>query len=229
MDFSIILPAYNEAENLAPLLRDLKKELDEFGIRYEIIVADDGSTDNTQEVLSVLKKEIQELKSLRIWPNIGFSGAVIRGLAVSRGEILGFMDADGQIEVKYLIQTYLKLKEENLDICKGKRIKRKDGFSRRLLSKIYNLLFKIMFGGNLDDIGGKPKVFTRSFYEDVKLESKGWFIDNEIMIKSIKRKYRIGEIPLIFLPRKKGKSKVRFSTTYEYLKNMLYWRFFKKL
>ena len=228
MELSVILPSYNEAENLTPLLRDLRDKLDKLKIQYELIVVDDGSTDNTQAILDSLKKEIPALKNIRIWPNSGFSTAVIRGLGESRGDALAFMDSDGQVDAKYLVEIFLKLKKDNLDICKGKRVKRNDGWQRKYFSKIYNFLFRLMFGGNFDDIGGKPKVFTRHFYEDIKPESKAWFIDNEFMIKAIKRGYKIGEFPVIFNRRQRGKSKVRPSTACSYLIDMLKWWYSKK-
>jgi len=228
MDFSIILPSYNEAANLSSLLKNLKESLDKLAIRYEIIVVDNGSSDNTQAVLTSLKKEIPELKNARVWPNIGYGNGVIRGLGVAQGEILGFMDADGQIEPKYLIAAFLKLKKGGLDLCKGIRTIRHDGLFRLLASRAYNLLFKIMFGGTLGDVNTKPKVFTKDLYQKINLSSKDWFLDSEIILKTIKRGYKIGEVPMVFLPRNRGVSKVRVSTIFEFLKNIFYWRFFAK-
>jgi len=227
-DFSVVLPAYNEAENFPSLVRDIKTNLDSLRICYEIILVDNGSTDNTAEAVNALKAEVPQLKTVRIWPNIGFGNGILQGLAVAQGEILGFIDADGQIEAKYLKDAYLKLKKEGLDLCKGKRISRKDGWLRLFASQIYNFLFKLMFGGNFSDIGAKPKVFTRQLYQDIKPISKDWFLDTEMMIKIIKKKYKVGEFPINFPARKRGKSKVRLSTLAEFLKNMIYWRFFAK-
>lgn len=227
MDFSVVLPAYNEAANLPSLLRKLKDSLDLLAIDYEIIVVDNGSSDNTQEVLLVLKEKIPALKVVVISKNIGFGNGILKGLAVSQGEILGFMDADGQIEPRFLVEIYQKLKKENLDFCKGKRIVRYDGCLRLLVSRIYNLLFKIMFGGDISDLGAKPKLFTRKLYEAIKPVSRDWFIDTEIMIKIIKRGERAGEVPIVFQQRQQGKSKVRIPTALEFVKNMFYWRFFK--
>jgi glycosyltransferase involved in cell wall biosynthesis len=228
MNFSIVLPAYNEAENLPSVLKDLKEVLDGLKISYEIIVVDNGSTDNTQEVLGQVQKEIPQLRIIKLRQNQGFGNGIIQGLIAAQGDVLGFMDADGQIEAKYLSQAYSKLQKENFGLCLGKRIKREDGLSRLFLSKIYNILFKIMFGGNFGDLGAKPKLFTRKFYEFAKPVSKDWFLDTEILIKAIKGKYSAGEIPIISKSRKKGVSKVKISTAFEFLRNMFYWRFFAK-
>ena len=82
-------------------------------------------------------KETPELNNAKIWPNAGFGAAVIKGLSLARGEVLGFMDADGQIEAKYLSQLYLKLTKESFDFCKAKRVKRDDGFRRIFASKVF--------------------------------------------------------------------------------------------
>ena len=229
MIFSIIIPTYNRKLLLAKCLQSIN-DVDFSRNDYEVIVVDDGSTDDTQDILISLGKETPELNNTKIWPNVGFGAAVIKGLALARGEVLGFMDADGQIEAKYLSQLYLKLTKESFDFCKAKRVKRDDGFRRIFASKVYNYIFKITFGGKTDDVCGKPKIFTRDFYEKIKpLSSKKWFIDSEILIKAIKNKSRVGDLPIVFLARKKGFSKAKFlATAIEYLKNIYYWRFVKK-
>jgi len=227
MDLSLVLPALNEAENLPPLLKNTKAVLDNLAISYEIIVVDNGSSDNTAEVLELLKKEIPELKTVIVPRNIGFGNGILQGLYVSQGKVLGFMDADGQIEPRCLAEVYLNLKTKGLDFCKGVRLTRGDGWLRYAASKAYNLLFKLLFGGNINDLGGKPKVFTREFYEKVAPISKDWFLDTEIAIKMIKQGGKMEEMPNSFLVRSGGRSKVRLSTVWEFLKNMFYWRFFK--
>jgi len=228
MKFSVILPAFNEAASLPMVIENIKTELDKINIDYEIIVVDNGSTDNTPKVLSLLKQRFVQLKSTKIWPNIGYGNGILEGLKSAKGEVLSWIDADGQIEAKYLINGYLKLVNEKLDLCKGVRVVRYDSLFRRLTSKCYNFLFKIMFGGNLKDLGAKPKIFKRELFEDIKPVSKDWFLDSEILIKSLKRNYKIGEIPVNALPRSKGVSKIRISTIFEFLKNMFYYWFFIK-
>ncbi|KKU86481.1 MAG: hypothetical protein A2667_00025 [Candidatus Wildermuthbacteria bacterium RIFCSPHIGHO2_01_FULL_47_27] len=224
MDFSIILPAYNEADNLPLLLGNLKEDLDKLQIKYEIIVVDNGSLDNTVEVLNSLKAEISSLRVAKC-PEKGFGGCVLWGLAAAEGEVLGFMDADRQIAPEYLVEIYQKLKSGNLDFCKAVRVSRNDGLARAVISRVYNFIFSLMFGVNAQDINGKPKIFTRELYDKINLISKDWFLDAEIMIKIGRANCARGEVPISFLARKGGASGIHPLTVFEFAKNMIYWRF----
>lgn len=225
--FSIILPAHNEAENLSEVLIDLKETVSGAGIPSEIIVVNDGSTDNTKEVLQSLKKEISQLKIIDIENNGGYGNAIIQGMNAARGDILAFMDSDGQARSADLMRLYGELIDKDIDLCKGVRMRRSEGIIRRLISKAYNLLFRIMFHVNSGDIDGGPVVFTKRFYETVNLASKDFFIDAEILIKARRNNFSMSEIPVIPLERKKGKSTVNFSNSLSCIKNMFYWFLFQ--
>ena len=226
LDFSIVLPVHNEARNLSDVLHGLKKVLQEAGINPEIIAVDNGSTDDTPDILKSLKREIAELKTLRI-EEVGAGIGIIIGLEAAQAPILGFMDADGQVRPEDTVKVFLKLKNENLDLCKGTRVGRFFGWERKIVSKVYNFLFRAMFRLPFQDINGSPKIFTRRFYKEAKLVSKDWFLDAEIMIKAKRGGYRVGEVPIIYLARQGGGSNVSLLTIFEFLKNMLYWFLFK--
>lgn len=221
---SIVLPAYNESENLPNVLRGLKSTLNQVQLLAEIIVVDNGSTDHTPEILSNLKKDIAELKTLKIEKNIGCGNGIIKGLELAQGDILCFMDADGQVRPEDLIAAYHKLRSDNLDLCKGTRVKRFFTLQREIVSNLYNFLFRLLFSSKFGDINGSPKIFTRRFYEAANFVSKDWFLDAEIMIKARQGRYAVGEVPIVYLERKKGDSKVSILTMIEFLKNMFYWR-----
>lgn len=221
LDLSIVLPAYNESENLPDVLWGLKKALNEANIKSEIIVVDNGSSDKTEEVLGLLKKEINELKTLRIEENIGYGNGIIKGIEIAQGPILGYMVADGQVKSEDLVNIYQKLKASNLDFCKGIRINRYDGLVRGVVSKIYNFLFQLMFFCSSKDVNAGPKVFTRNFYETIKPGSKNGFIDSEILIKAKYNNFSVGEVPAVSLGRKRGSSSVSILTAFEFLKDMV--------
>lgn len=228
LDFSIVLPAYNESENLPDVLRGLKKALNEANIESEIIVVDNGSSDNTVEVLGLLKKEIKELKTLRIEENIGYGNGIIKGLEIARGPILGYMVADGQVKPEDLVRVYQKLKNDSLDFCKATRISRCDGLVRKVLSKIYNSLFQLMFRCLCKDVNATPKIFTRNCYQTIKPQSKAVFIDPEILLRSQANNFSMGEVEVVSLARRKGKSAVSILFPLKFLGNMIYWFFFRK-
>jgi len=227
LDLSIVLPAHNEGKNLPGVLQGLKKVLNEANIKSEIIIVDNGSDDNTPDILESLKGEIGELKTLRI-EEVGAGIGTIRGLEVAQAPILGFMDADGQVRPEDVVKVFLKLKNDNLDLGKGTRVGRFFSLERKILSKVYNFLFQLMFRSPFKDINGSPKFFTRRFYEAIKPVSKDWFLDAEIMLKAQRGKYAVGEVPIVYLERKGGGSNVSILTIFEFLKNMFYWFLFKR-
>jgi len=134
MDLSVIVPVYNEEENLEPLIQEIRSALDPLGKRYEIILVDDGSADGTYGVLSRLHKAEPRLKVLRFKRNFGQTAAVAAGLAYAQGEVIVAMDGDGQNDPKDIPALLEKL-EEGFDLVSGWRSPRRDPFwSRRLPS-----------------------------------------------------------------------------------------------
>jgi len=112
-----------------------------------------------------------------------------------------------------------------LDLAKTYRAKRNDGSYRRFISAVYNVLFKIMFPGiKASDMNSKPKIMTRAFYEKIKLDSNGWFIDAEIMILARRLNIKIGEIETIFHSMDSRPSFVKPLSILEFLFNLFNYR-----
>lgn len=219
--FSVIIPAHNEAENLKILLPRLQKALQ--GILHQLVVVDNASNDNTQEIVAGLKNQIPEIAIVRE-PTLGYGRAVLTGLKNADGEVIGIIRADNQEKPEDLAVMYSRFQREGWDFCKAIRKSRKnDGFRRIIISQIYNFLFKTFFGLRSKDINATPKIFTREVYENFKLESKDWFIDAEMVIKAERLGYKIGEVEIEYLPRLKGQSTVKFKHLWEFLKNMIIW------
>ena len=225
--FSLAIPAYNEGESIGFVVRGVVEAVRKVQPDFEIVVVDNGSTDNTAGILDSLKKEIPEVKTIKITLNKGYGGGILTGLSNCSGEVLGFMHADSQVDPERIPDIYNKLIHANLDFCKSVRVKRKESIFRITQSIIYNALFRLLFGGNYRDINGTPKIFRRNFYERLNLFSRDWFLDPEIMIKAMKMGGKIGEVEIIWDPRKGGPSHVSLFTAFEFVKNMFLYKFFK--
>ncbi len=221
MDLSVVIPFYNEEDNAAAVLNGISAALSGNNISFEIVAVDNGSVDKTGEILEGLKNTIKGLKVIRIPVNEGYGWGIRQGLEKSIGEYLGFMCGDNQVEPVVLAQVYNKLKGEGLDLCKVKRVKRYDGFSRKFISFFYNVICPMLFSVNDRDLNGTPKIFKRSIFEKINLVSKGWFIDAEIMINFSKLSSKVGDVPVVFKKREKGASKVNVKAVIGFIKEML--------
>lgn len=226
MRFSLVIPAYNECANVESTVRGIVRVLRAGGPEFEVVAVENGSTDNTGEVLSALEKEIPELRVVRVFPNRGKGNGILAGLARASGDVLGFMDADNQVDPARVRDVYHTLVSESLDFCKTVRIERRESLFRILQSAVYNFLFRILFGGDNRDINSSPKIFTREFYERLDLTSRDWFLDPEIMIKGMRMGAKMGEVEIMWDSRKGGSSHVSLFTALEFVKNMILYRFF---
>jgi len=224
MKLSIVIPAHNESKNLQLLIPQLDTTLSTIGEEYEIIIVDNASVDDTSAEIDLLKKKFPKVVGI-FEPEKGFGSAILAGLKNAQGEVLGYIHADNQMESMDVLRIYKKLKQENLALCKATRLDRHDGFVRWVISRVYNILFRIMFRARLRDINGSPKLFTGEFFQKANISSRDWFIDPEIVIKAQKMGVRMGEVEIHTLPREYGFSQVRLQTVIEFIKNMLsYWK-----
>lgn len=228
VNFSLVLPLYNECEGISKLVADLVKEFRAEGIVCELVLVNNGSTDSTGDVLEDIQKSYGAIRVVNAPINQGYGWGIICGLREASGPVVGFMCGDGQITPADVTRVYRRLIRQDLELCKVIRVVRHDGIKRKLLSKSYNLLFRLLFPVTSADINGTPKFFRRRCYQELDLKSKDWFIDAEIMIKATQRNYRIGEVAVEFRPRPTGESNVRLLTAVEFVWNMLRYRLRRK-
>lgn len=227
MKVSIVIPAYNEAQNITQVVRELCDGFKHVENSFEIIVVDNGSTDETPKILKELEKDVPQLSVVRVFPNKGYGNGIILGLERAHGEVLGWMHADNQAKPCDAVNVYRKVLDEKLDLCKIVRITREHPM-RLAQSRAYNVLFRLMFNTPCGDINGSPKFFRRSLYKKTNLSSRDWFIDSEIIIKAERLGASIGEVPVVWQKRVGGFSKVNMRTGFEFLRNMFLYRFFNK-
>ena len=229
IELSIVIPCYNEEEVLPvsiPPLLYLCRELD---LRHEIILVNNGSCDSTPQVIDSFIFSGYPVRRVDVAINQGYGWGVICGLKEALGTYIAYMSCDGQIHAEDVIRVYRAI--QNTDsgaIAKVQRINRTDGWVRKIASWIYNLLLSTMFGRITTDINGAPKVFHKEDLQVLKLTSKDWFIDSELMIKAQALGFNIIEVPVTFHERQGGISSVRLlSTSLEFLRSMVLFRWRK--
>jgi glycosyltransferase involved in cell wall biosynthesis len=204
MELSVVIPVYDEAENIDPLIREIHGVLDGLGKSYEIVIVDDGSRDATFSVLSRLYEEQNSLRVVRLKRNFGQTAAMAAGLAHARGDIVVMMDGDGQNDPADIPRLLTKV-NEGQDLVAGWRHNRQDAFlSRRLPSLIANRLISWTTRVKLHDYGCTLKAMRKEIAGDLKL-----YGDMHRFIPAIafERGARITELRVNHRPRLHGRSK----------------------
>ncbi len=219
-ELSLAIPLYNEEANVASVVTELVRALENQNIDYELVLVNNGSEDATGAIIERMAQENPRLVPVHIPVNQGYGWGIITGLRHCRGRYLGYAWGDNQIRAEDVVRIFLRLREGNVDLVKSLRVKRHDGLQRLIITKVYNTVFPFFFPVHSADVNGCPKIFTREAYEAIRPQSKDWFLDAEIMIKAHRLGLRVEEVPVIFYPRASGKSKVRWKTVLEFALNM---------
>ena len=218
---SAFFPVLYEESTVANLTEDLLRILSSNFEHKEVIIINDGSTDRTGQVADDLNaKNNGYVKVIHHSQSTGYGNALKAGFSAAQYDLIFFTDGDYQFDMNDLYHA-LSLIEGN-DIVVGYRQNRKDPQYRIWLSKGYNLLVRILFGLKLKDIDCSFKLFKRTALKKITIESNGYFIDTEIMVKAKKQGLIINEFGVKHLPRSFGVSKVKikhiFLTLYEIAK-----------
>lgn len=209
MTVSVVIPLYNEEENVLELHARLKAVLDTIGYDYEILFIDDGSTDGTLALLQDIQSQDRRVVVLSLRRNFGQTAAFAAGFDYSRGEIIVTMDGDLQND-PHDIPKLVEMMKDN-DLVSGWRKKRKDPFiSRRLPSIMANWLISKVTGVNLHDYGCSLKAYKRDVIKNLKL-----YGEMHRFIPAVASWYgvRIAEVETTHHPRLRGKSKYGISRT----------------
>lgn len=220
-ELSIVIPFYNEEKNLQHFLSSLVSFFGSNKVDYEIIAVNNGSVDSTQLLLQKFARKNKRIKVVTVERNIGYGYGIIQGLKRANASYIGYCWGDGQIVAGDVYRVFDVLRKSGIDICKIKRVSRKDSMFRRLESFLYNLAYDALFSLNLRDINGCPKIMRRHVMAQLNPSSHDWFIDAELMIKAFRKKFKVLELPVTYHKREKGKSHVRLTTAFEFVRNAI--------
>lgn len=233
MKAEIAVISFNESKNIQNVinaLTDVRERL-KLIVDFSILFINNGSTDDTEEVITGIEKTSDFIRHITISENKGYGYGVKRGLEKANGDIVGFMWGDNQFDaliVEKLVKSFID--NPAVQLVKTFRIKRLDGRLRLWISAFYQLLFKLLYGVYTRDINSGPKLFRTELLKQISpFRSDDWFIDAEIMIKTSRlvSSNQIIEFPITFLPRQHGKSNVRFSACFQFLSNLIKYKFIK--
>lgn len=220
---SLILPALNEAENLRELVpRMIAYGKDLAPLKYEIIVVDDGSKDETRKIVDELKsKHPEHIVSIHNARNRGYGFAIRQGINHSRYDLIFFTDSDGQFDIEDLNLLLPLIQSGVPDIVIGYRIDRKDPWNRLFLSGCYNLVVRFLFDVSVKDVDCAFKLFRKDIFNKIKIGSRNFFINTEILAKAVFFGYRILEVGVDHLPRSAGTSTVSLKHMFVSLRELV--------
>lgn len=222
MDLSIVIPIYNEEENIPLLYNAVTAALDPTGLEYEIIAVDDGSMDGSFTTLKELAAKDRRLRVIRLRRNFGQSAAMAAGFEAARGAVIVPMDGDLQNDPAD-IPLLLQKMAEGFDVVSGWRKERKDTFVNRILpSRIANWLISRMTGVHLHDYGCTLKAYRREVLEGIGLYGE---MHRFVPALASRVGARVTELPVSHHPRQFGQSKYGISRTMRVILDLITVRF----
>ena len=223
MNISVVIPLYNEEDSIPELHSWIERVMDENDFSYEIIYVDDGSTDNSWEVISQLKGKSNSVRAIKFQRNYGKSPALQCAFQKVKGDVVITMDADLQDSPDEIPELYRMVRDENYDLVSGWKKKRYDGtFTKNIPSKIYNATARGVTGIKLHDMNCGLKAYKKEVVKNIEI-----YNDMHRYIPALAKNAgftKIGEKVVEHSPRKYGKTKFGLSRFFNgYLDLLTLW------
>ena len=169
MDISIVIPLLNEAESLPELYEWIEKVMKKEGFSYEVIFVDDGSTDNSWEIIVALREKHQEVKGIRFQRNYGKSPALQSAFQKTKGDVIITMDADLQDNPDEIPELYRMITEEKFHLVSGWKKKRYDPLTKTLPTKLFNATARAFSGIKLHDFNCGLKAYNKDVVKHIEV------------------------------------------------------------
>lgn len=230
MLYSIILPTYNERENLPIIFYLIDKYMEEAKLKYEVIIVDDSSPDGTLEVAQAVRKSFGKNKVTIISRKgkLGLGTAYVAGLKEAKGDRVIIMDADMSHHPKEIAEMVKKMDSDKFDIITGSRYIPGGGVCgwdsyRKLTSRTANFLADFLLNPGVSDLTGSFRLYERKAIEEIlpRVHSTGYAFQMEILVRARKARMTIGEVPITFVDRIYGESKLGTKEIVLYLKGLI--------
>jgi dolichol-phosphate mannosyltransferase len=230
MLYSVILPTYNERENLPIIYYLLDKVFKEANLQYEVVIVDDSSPDNTLEVAQAIQKSYGEdhVTIVSRKGKLGLGTAYIAGLAAAKGDRIILMDADLSHHPKFIPQMVQKMDETKVQIVTGTRYAHGGGvygwdWKRKLTSKGANFLADFLLAPGVSDLTGSFRLYERNVLEQIlpQIQCKGYAFQMEIIVRSKHAGFQVEEVGISFVDRIYGQSKLGTKEIIMYLQGLL--------
>ncbi len=202
VELSIVLPVFDEADNLVPLWDELREVLARLGLEAETIFVDDGSRDDSAGVIRALAAEDRRIRLLRLPTNTGLTAAFLAGFGAARGRIVVTMDSDGQNDPRDLPRLLAEL--DRFDAAVGWRRQRRDPWLKRVSSRVANMIRRAVTGDDVKDSACSFRAMRRECLAAIPpFHGMHRFVPTLLRLAG----YRVVEVPVNHRPRRHGRSK----------------------
>ena len=205
ISLSIFFPVYNDWGTIASMAALAISTAEKITDDYEIILVNDGSTQNTVEVLSFLERHFSRLRVVHHKKNRGYGGALKTGFAEARKDYVFYTDGDAQYDVRELKKLVAAMRDD-VDVVNGYKIKRHDPWYRIVIGKMYHAVTKLAFGFTIRDVDCDFRLMRRAIFDCIELEHNSGVICVEMIKKIHDAGFRFAEVPVTHFFRASGKS-----------------------
>ena len=229
MSVGIAIPVFNEEGAVEQVLHQTMFVLRQHKIPFFLAVVNNGSTDQTGAIIDTLSHEFSEIIPIHFDKNQGYGGGILAGMRALEPknlDVIGWSWGDGQVSPEVLPKLYKACIGE-ADLAKTRRVKRKDGISRLIQSKVYNRIMTTL-GTHTEDINGCPKLFCSTVWKSIDVLSHDWFIDAEVILLAEEQQWTIHQESITMEPRYYNQSKVNIATVLEFIGNIAKWKLKRK-
>lgn len=226
MQLSIVIPVYNEARTLEEIVRRVRS----VKLADEIILVNDGSTDETPQILATLASQ-SAIRVIDLERNQGKGAAVRAGIQAARGDLVLIQDADLEYDPRDYAKLLDPIENAQADVVYGSRFlggpRRPTMFWHMVANKLLTLLTNVLYNNILTDMETGYKLFKREIVQSIQIRSNSFNFEPEITAKLLKRRVRIFEVPISFNPRdySEGK-KIKLKDAFEAVWALFWYRFF---
>lgn len=205
LSLSIFFPCYNDAGSIALLVEDADKTIRRFSDDYEITVVDDGSKDESREILQRLSKKYRRLKLIFHKRNLGYGGALKSGFRNSKKEFTFYTDGDGQYDVRELSKL-ISLLDDNVDVVQGYKLRRHDPWYRIIIGNLYQAVAKALFNLKIRDVDCDFRLIRSTLVRQIDLKYNSGVICVELVKKLQDNGARFKQVGVNHRPRLHGHS-----------------------
>jgi glycosyltransferase involved in cell wall biosynthesis len=202
VSISVFFPCYNEQDNITGVVENALSVLEKLGGDYEVIIVDDGSSDNTGQTADKLAGQNERVKAVHHEANLGYGAALQSGFRAARKALVFYTDGDGQFDINEM-PPLLGLMEQ-YDIVSCYRLNRQDNLIRKINAWCWTKLVCLLFGMKIRDIDCAFKLYKREIFDNIKLVSTGALIDAEILSRAVRKGYRVVQEGVHHYPRTAG-------------------------